>query len=75
MATKGLPPLPPKSKISNKAIRATRKRYVVWKHFTKIKTEDGSKPKVACNFCRANYAYDTKNNGTRSMLQCLEKMM
>ncbi|KAF5443414.1 hypothetical protein F2P56_035970 [Juglans regia] len=50
-----------------------RKRSIVWEYFTKIKTEDNSRPRAACNFCGTTYACDPNINGTKSMLQHLEK--
>ncbi|KAG6713707.1 hypothetical protein I3842_05G167000 [Carya illinoinensis] len=50
-----------------------RKRSVVWDYFTKIQTEDKSRPRAACNSCGMTYACDPNINGTKSMLRHLEK--
>ncbi|KAL6974171.1 hypothetical protein U1Q18_052742 [Sarracenia purpurea var. burkii] len=49
----------------------SKKRAMVWDHFTKMKIED-RKPKSTCNYCDAHYASDLKLNGIRSMLTHLE---
>ncbi|XP_042988648.1 uncharacterized protein LOC122316179 [Carya illinoinensis] len=46
---------------------------MVWDHFTRISKGDPTKPRVACNYCGASYACDTKINGTKSMKHHIEK--
>ncbi|XP_041001614.1 zinc finger BED domain-containing protein RICESLEEPER 3-like [Juglans microcarpa x Juglans regia] len=64
-------PLSPKSNVSKPSIG--RKRSVVWDYFTKIRTEDKSKPRASCNLCGMTYACDPNINSTKSMLGHLEK--
>lgn len=44
-----------------------RIRSMVWDHFTIIPKYDPNKPRVACNYCGADYACDMKANDTKPM--------
>ena len=53
--------------------RVGRKTSSVWDHYTMLPDCDPKKPRAACNYCGANYAADTKMNGTSTLWAHVER--
>ena len=59
-----LPPLPSK--------QGGKDPSIIWKHFTKLVSDDPNKPKSQCNYCKNQYNCHCKTNGILGMLHHMD---